>query len=358
MKNTLFENLKTKLNGYITRVHKVILKTKVILEARNYGRKNLPANSDSSIEPFLSTIRGTYDELKKEISVSLQGGIQKVLGIVNLTTCNLKIARKSDEIRSERDRETQLTNDRDRIHLTHNQKGYQWAKFVNFLFALGEIVWTTGAFLMLGDIVLIAFLISALIGLAQVWAIKTQTLMIKEIEENKKRWKRIIFTAGVSIVFSVILGLIRYWYVHKSADGANIPFFIINPFTFAAINLLFIVSTGLVVYFFYPSKEELESINEVKKINAEIKNIKTTIEALEGQLYELENQREALSTLRLIIEHAETVLLQRIDRLYDEAVGTFKHENIVVRQDNLFPVCFSKPHDPLPKTSGDNLLFT
>jgi hypothetical protein len=346
-----------KVNSYLTKAHRHILLTVVIFEARNYANKNLPNNDDASMEPYLHSVKGSYHELKKEVSGQLQGSVQKNLGAVNVTTANQKIEKKTTEIRKEEEKEEHFLVDRSRIHLNHDPLGYKRNRRLTAVFAFGEIIWTISAFLKIGDILLLAIAAGIIIGIAQVSAVKTHTLIIKEIEDGLRKWKYIMYAAVGAIAFSILLGLLRYWFAH-TVDGVNIPFIIINPFTFAGINLLFMIATGLIVYFYYPNREEIKKINELKKIDSELEKVRKEIQALKGQLNDLLKEREFVAELRIRIQGAEKELLERIDALYDTAVGMFKHENAIKRTDNLFPVAFKRPHDPLGKSVLENLLFT
>jgi len=349
-----FDKLIEKINSYVTKMHKNILITIVLFEARSYANKNLPRDDDESLGPYLDTIRGAYQNLKKEVSVSLQGGVQKTLGAVNVSTSNQKIDKKSKEIEILNVKENHLLTDRGRIHVGHDQLLYGKARFIVGVLSLGDVIWNITAFLKIGDILLLAVAAAIIIGIAQVSAVKTFTLITKEIEDRIKRNRNIIYMTSASSGFSLLLGLLRYWFMH----GANIPFIFINPFTFAAINLLFMIATAFVVYYYYPTREELKKINNLKKIDIELEKVKKEQTFLKTELRELLEEREFLAELRLKIQHAEETLHGRTDNLYEEAVGAFKLENTVKRSDGLFPKVFKIQHDPLGRFDADNLLFT
>lgn len=354
---SFLERFVEKVNRYLTKSHDHVLKKVVLFEAVNYAKKNLPGSDESSMEPYLSSVKGSYHGLRHEVGVRLQGGIQKALGAVNVTTSNQKIEAKRVTIKELEDRKSNFMIDRDRIRPEYDHSAFQKNRPLLLVFAISEILWTISAFLKIGDIMVVAVLVGLGIGVAQISAIKTYVLMIKEIDDRHKKRSHVITAAAASVVFSLLIALLRYWFIFK-LTGNSVPFIVINPFIFAAVNLLFITATGLLVYFFFPSKEELKKLDEIKKINKEIERITLDHKKLETELDMLLNERALLTELRIRIQHAEKALSERIDGLYEEAVGVFKNENTIKRTDGLFPVSFKRPHESLGKTGFENLLFT
>ena len=72
------------------------------------------------------------------------------------------------------------------------------------------------------------------------------------------------------------------------------------------------------------------------------------MDALKNERKQLMEKREELIELRASIQHTERILEEKVDAMYAEAVGSFKHENVSKRQDHTYPDCFKTPHVPLP----------
>lgn len=350
------DNLIAKTSDQLLIAHEKIKHDTVIFEAGNFATKNLPAINESSFKPYLATIEASYTGLKKDVSVNLEGGIQKVLGAVDLGTSNQKIDLQKKSLEKAGEKITHLNIDRNRINLSGNCTSYLKYRDLLLLLAFGEVLWVIAGLLNLGDIMLLAIGLGIVIGIAQISAVKTATQIIKEIK-NKRKQKLYTIIASVAFsIFSLSLGMLRYWFIHIGT-GSNIPFIVMNPFTFVAINMLFIVATALIVIFFYPTKEEVKQIHMKEAIDKKFKDAVKQKQNLESDIFDLMNERQHLMEIRIKRDHAEKKLHEKIDAFYDEAIGVFKHENIIKRRDGAFPLSFKSPHDPLPHFDSNNLIL-
>ncbi len=333
------------VENYLKKAHEQFKQT-VLFEAGNYASKNFPAEQDGSFESTLTTIRGFYNKLKKEVSIKLQGGVQRILGAANLVTAGQNIENKEKEIQAETDRKDRLAVDRGRIFIDGDHASYKKQRSLLIVFAIGECLWTVSAFLKLGDILLIALCLGLVIGLAQISAVKTTVQIIKEIDDRKKRKVYTIIAIAGFLALSCCLALLRYWFIHKGA-GTDVPFIVMNPFTFVAINMLFIVATGLIVLFNFPSKAQINDMRKAEGLEKEIKTSEAKCKGLRQELDILIKEREFFVELRTRLIHAEEKLHETVNMMFDEAVGWFKSENVAKRPDKLFPQSFKNPHLPL-----------
>jgi hypothetical protein len=348
-----FNSMVDNLNKEVTKSHKRILKTSVLIEAKSYASKNLPSPGESSISPYILSTAGQYQALKKDIAVKLKGGYQKFCGAININSLNEKIAAIRTAIKEEVGICNNLISDNDRIAGCCNNAGYKRKHWLLFLFGLAESLLTMACFLKIGDIVLIAALVGLVIGLAQVYSAKTSVLAIREIEDKEKcRLYYTITFAGFTL-FSITLGLLRYYYAHQGA-AANVPFIFLNPFMFAAFNMLLIIASGLLVYHYFPSKVELIDLEDLKNIKKQIKQSQIKQKQLLAELEKLLNKRAFITMVHGQIIHDEQKLFEKIDSFYLEAEGTFRNENLSKRHDGLFPLCFRNPHLPLPGSDIEN----
>ncbi len=209
----------------------------------------------------------------------------------------------------------------------------------------------------MGDIVLIAAFVGCIIGLAQVYAAKTTVLAIREIDDVAKRKKYYLAALIGFSIFSLLLGLLRYYFAHQGAASAA-PFIVLNPFVFAAFNMMLIVASALLVYHYFPSKAEIAELEHINDIDRKIKQSLAAQTALQKEYDKLLAERVLVTTLHSQIMHDQQKLFDKIDNFYLEAEGTFKNENISKRTDNAFPLCFKNPHQPLPNTDVDYLQIT
>ena len=334
------------IESYLKKVHEQFRQTTVLQESKNYASNNFPNPDDTSFESCLTTIRGFYSKLRKEVSIKLQGGVQQVMGAANLATAKQNIENKEKEIQVETDKKERLAVDRGRIFIEGDHASYKKQRTLLIIFAIGECLWTVSAFLKLGDILLIALLLGIALGLAQISAVTSATQIIKEIDDRKKRRIYTIIAAIGFFALSCFLALLRYWFIHAGA-ATNVPFIVMNPFTFAAINMLFIAATALVIIFYYPTKSQIEAMRKAEGLDKEIQGVEARCKELHAELTVLIKEREFFVELRTRLIHAERKLHEKINTMFDEAVGVFKSENVAKRPDKTFPQSFKNPHDPL-----------
>ena len=339
------------VNAWISQEHERVKTTTAPNEAKTLAMKNLPAPEDISIEPFVTTLTGIYRALKKEVAVKLQGGIQNELGDVNSTTVEAKIDAKSQAKDDEKGRAQRCEVDRNRIHI-ESTASYLWHKIILAFIAIAECLWTISCFLHLGDIVIMSIAFGLGISIAQVYGIQTAAQHFKEIRDQQERRRYFLIVIIICLIVSAVLGGIRYYVVHAFAD-ANVPFIVVNPFTFLVINMVFIGATAMIVYFYYPTKEELKKIDKWKALDAEIKQSLKNIKQIELELTELTTERDLLIEFRTMTAHAQEQLFEKIDAFYDEVIGIFKHENTAKRSDGKFPESFRNPHKPLSDFDKD-----
>jgi hypothetical protein len=334
------------IESNLKKSHEQFMKATVIPEAQNYAAKNFPDPDEETFEACLTTIRGYYGKLKKEVSIKLQAGVQRILGATNIATAQQNIDNKEKEIEDETGKRDRLKVDRGRIFIDGDHASYKKQRILLFILTVGDCIWTTSSFLKLGDILLFAVFLGIVIGIAQTSAVKNATQIIKEIDDRHKRRMYTIIATVAFFILSCCLALLRYWFIH-AGSAASVPFVVMNPLTFAMINLLFIAATALVIIFYYPSKSQLKDMRKAEELDKEIAAVDERHKALNGELTGLIKEREFFVELRTRRIHAEQKLHEKVDVMFDEAVGVFKNENVAKRPDKKFPVSFKNPHQPL-----------
>ncbi|MEA3427308.1 MAG: hypothetical protein U9R46_13775 [Bacteroidota bacterium] len=335
------------LNSDIKKSHQTIIQTSVLLEARSYADKNLPKPDESNVDPYLTSIGGQYKALKKEVSVKLQGSLQRFLGVTGIAPLDEKIRGTIDAISKESDKIKNLEADKSRIQSNSKRTGYKKFLLILAFIAIAECLFTVSSFLKLGDIFIIALIVGVMVGVAQVAAARQTVLTIREIENPQKQKRYWIIALICFLIESICLGILRYYLAHQGV-ASDIPFIALNPLTFAVINMLFIVAAGLIVYFYFPTKAEHEQLNHIEEIEKDITQSAKLKGNLIKQYDELVADKVKAVKIHGELVHCEKELFEKIDAFYDEAVGKFKHENVTKRTDGAFPECFKQGHCSLP----------
>jgi hypothetical protein len=129
--------------------HTEFLEKTVNYEARNYASKNLPSKDDESIEPYISTIRPFYKSLKNEVSIKLQGGVQRTLGSVNVATVGQNIDSVGKTLAEEIEVCGRLIVDRGRIFINGDHASYRKHRVLLLFIGIGDCLWNISGFIKL-----------------------------------------------------------------------------------------------------------------------------------------------------------------------------------------------------------------
>lgn len=353
---TALDKVVEQLKEQLQKRHDLFVKTTVVSEARNYAAKRMPNKSESSIEPFLTTIRAHYAGEKKEVEGAMNGAIQRALASMNITTANQKIESITKDQQNIMEKVRHLLLDKDKLHVSFDTASYERHRLLLALFGMGESMWNAAFFVKIGDILLSGLIIGIIVGLAQIIGVKVTVQIIKDIPNKSKR-RKYAYLAAIGFAFvSVVLATARYWLILPS-HGTIIPIYAVSPLLFTVINLLLMAATALMVYRFFPSRLEVRQIAAAKKIDGEIKALEKQYKDLQTGLIDLQNEREILIEYRVTVLHCQKMLLEKIDALYAASIGIFKEENVTKRSDGIFPDCFRDPHELLPGSNPDDFLL-
>lgn len=343
-----------KINQDLQKTHQDIIQKTVVTEASIYAKNGLPRLDDPSLEPYIFKVHSRYIALKHEVEIKTRGSFQRLLGSMN-------VLHYSDKIKDVIEKRKKWIHKRDNSEINAGKilvggkfRMYRKHQWLLVLLAIAESLNNTSGFLKIGDIFLIAATVGIIVGLAEVFAAKFIVLTIRE-DVSKSQQRRYYLTAAAGFfAFSLVLGMIRYHFVPQAITSTT-SLFVLNPFFFAGVNFLFAFAAALVTHFLAPSKDDMDEMEHRKSFEIEIKNCDKEIKLLDEKQALLETEQLEIKTMHAEILHGGARLEQMIQNLFDEAVATFKSENLIRREDGIVPLCFKGPVDPLPPLNNDFL---
>lgn len=341
------------LNQTIDRSHQETIQTDALLDARKFAAKNLPAPTEKEILPFITPLTGKYAALKKDVSSKLKGGLQKFMGSIGIAALTQRITNTAHAIVTECQAIGNLETDKERITINGINTTYKKMIWVLALFGIAESLFHVSAFTHIGDILLISVFVGIVIGCAQVIAVKTITLSIREMADPVKQRRYYLIALICFALFSVGLGSLRYFLAHKGT-AASIPFYILNPFFFAAVNMLFVIGSALLVHFYFPMKAEMGKLELLASIEKDIRERKKRVKELNELHEDLVQQKAFAIQYHGALIFDEQKLLEKIDSCYLAAIGVFTNENVAKRTDGQFPDCYRTALAQLPGTGVEH----
>lgn len=345
------------VNQEIDRSHEETINSDVLHLARSLASKNFPKPDETDIEPFVSSITAKYATLKNKAAIKLKGSLQKYLGSIGISRLTQKIEEVKTKLGERRNKTNNLILDRDRIEMVNKTVLLKQVWLILAVFGVAEVVYNVSTFITIGDIVIFALILGVIIGFAQILTAKSVTLYIRDIQDvsHRKKYIRIAFV-GFS-TFSLMLGILRF-YLLPARQQTPIPIWALNPIIFAVINLVLIVGAALVVYRYYPTREQEAQLEQLRKINKEIKTTSNAVAQLETEQDTLTKQKAQAFLLHGSVIYDELKIYEKIDNYYQQAVGAFKNENVTKRSDNEYPLCFRKQVLPPPSPPTEHFTLS
>ena len=203
-----------------------------------------------------------------------------------------------------------------------------------YAIVVGEIIFNTGSFELLGDSMIVSFGIAA--GISAVLFLLAKYLG-KQLKEKEDKKIKIIIAVGTTIISLAIFYLIANLRSEHLKEQAH---YNIHPLFLAVINLAFYIVT---VWHFYTKtqpKNELDQYNRLlkhKQKHEQLKNEVVQLDETEKKLIEDKNYK--VNLLNCKPEYAKRVC-EQIDQWMEELINTFITTNLQHRSDKVNPSCF------------------
>jgi hypothetical protein len=360
MKQNNYSTIATEFNHVnqeIDRSHEKTINSDALYLARSLAVKNFPQAEEEDLSPFVSSITSTYAALKNQAAIRLKGALQKYIGSIGIANLTQKIEVIKAKIAEVKNVITNLLLDKQRIETCNKVVPIRLMWTILTIFGLAEVLFNVSSFTAIGDIFIVALIVGGIIGFAQVFAAKSVTLAIRDTQDPVRQKQYLRFAIIGFCLFSLALGAMRYYLVHTQQTG-HIPFWVVNPITFAIINLLLIFGSALVVYRYYPSRNQEAQLELLDKIERDIKKASTELKELETAHDSLLNQKTQALQYHGQVIFDQQKIYEKIDNYYQVAVGVFKNENVTKRSDNLYPKCFRTQLSAPPSPQTDHFTLS
>lgn len=323
------------------------LKERARRNAIHFASKNLPALQGDTLPPFVGDVKTGHEELAANVYQLLQPGTHYPEGKMQLSFKDKKEKELDAEIAK---KETQNQNDGIFIPKYNPDdvpsRLFKTRMATAVIFA-GEVVLNAPAFQIMGESLLLAFLLSISISFAIAALSHYTAQLCRNAESREKKIGIAVFSFVIASAISIALAYLRSKYLES--QDTHIP-----PALFAVISIgLYSICTWI-SYINLPSKEEIQEHEEKFKIYNAIQKRKRETE-------ELKKEKENLTatTMEKVTYHlkapiyAESVA-DRIRKMYHETVAEFKTTNLIHRTDNGVPDCF---RDMVPEPDINFFVF-
>lgn len=321
----------------------------IIRNATALAEQNLP-RKDDLFDHYLSGMRGFYTRLAHSVPLRLTGALQLILG-------SLDLASIEEQIRNKTSRRDVLENQQEELEQTQRKleeglhpEDYHAYYWILWLLGMTDVVGMIAAFLtVFSDSYFIAIVLGTVFGIAIFLAIKAAVLYLRDKPVTAShRWIRIALPFFF-IAAALIIGMLRGHQVNEEGTSW------MNGMIFSFVNLVIFLATAFVVYMFFPSEVQLVKREQAHDNQVKLSGIDRDITTVQGEIKQLKAQKHAVATERLQIRHQQKILIDRVQAMWDEAVGLFILTNRKYRADKINPTCFQSSVAPLVITNDDEV---
>lgn len=341
--NTNFQNqhrggLQSDLEAAVEREHEK-LKKEITIKAIHYAKQNRPGLQETSLQAYIGEFTARYEKI---ISQAISR-LQPELAMEQAKALNEEAAEKI-KIQEGKKEEAQIALDN--LDLSLEQDGISLETLNNlspkksndlipYVIVAGEIIFNVGALQLLGDTWLSSLVISSAISLSLFLLAKQYAKYLKENSHDSQKKKRA--TLGVTLI---ALGVFFLLAILRSKQLEETDSFQLHPIFLIIVNILFFVITAW--HFFKKShtateKKEYEKLKQLKEKREELQK---AVKDAESEIERIKS--ETKGNLQELLERPVQCkwLIELIQRYKQEAIETFKSQNLLYRKDRSVPQCF------------------
>ena len=323
---------------------------KVLAEknSKNFAQRNLPTLKGDRLSNYTGEIKAGYEKLAADVFHYLQPEAHFPEAKVDADYFKEKVKNLDTDIN---EKEAHNQNDQNSLKdfaQSNIPSRILWAMISTLIITLGEIAFNTKAFQVTGESLLFALMLSICVSVAVFVFAHMAPMLYKA---STTRVQRITVVAGslflVTCLFTA-LAVFRSSYLETHDVH-------IQPFYFVIINLFFFIVSTLVSFFMLPSWVEIKENALLLKLQYVVKKRKILIEQLKAERDKIHATIMERTKVRIRIAHYANYAIERIKKMYYETMGIFKTTNLIFRNDNTPPDCFS---EELPIPEIENFYYS
>ena len=299
-----------------------------------FAKKKMPAYKDNNLMNYIGEIKTTCESMATDV-VNL---IQPSAFFSEAHIEGEYFQKKAEKINEDKKtQETQNNIDRDKLG-DHNHsnilKRIGKVFIIMIVLSIVDVFFNTKAFQVMGDSILFAIFISMGVSFVLCLLAHFFSYALKKARNAISRVITISIEIIIIFLFFIAIAFLRTKYL-ASQDIS------ISPFYFIVLNFVFFLAAFLASYFIYPSPEEMKEYRLKAELLDEIKKREKVIQQLELELLEIDQIIKEKAMMRIRIADYTNNTLERIRKMYYEAIEVFKITNLKYRDDTIIPQSFS-----------------
>lgn len=315
-------------------------------KGKHFGQNNQPAPIGDKLPPYIGDIKTAYEVAGADTRHWLQTGAHLPEGQIEADRAKEKCKALDTEIEKLEHQNKSDTYELQEHDTQSVSNRIYIALFLTGIILIGEIVFNTKAFEVIGESMLFALGISIAVSFAVYALSHFAPMLFKEI---KTKFRRRMFIAIVLLVTSLafyVLGVFR----SNLLAQHDVSF---SPGYFVVMNLFLFMVSVFISFYLLPSWEEIKGSIHNWRLQKAITKRTKSIASLKAQKEELMQYLLELAKKIVRINYYTEYTIKRLEKLYYESVEIFKSTNLTFRPDKKVPNCF---HDQIPPPEMEHLI--
>ena len=318
--------------------------------ALHLAEQNRPELRGDRLLPYINDQKAGYEKLVAEVHESIQPAANFPESKIDGDLYKLKC----DEIDKSIQENERLNRD-DKYHLgKYNPNGMIWRVVITIIITLlvyaGEAAFNTKAFLITGDNLLFALILSICLSFGVLVFAHISMNMVKIARTVIKRR----FLVAGSFVLATCLFIALAIFRSRYLEAHQIT---VEPKYFVIINLFFFVVACLVSYYLMPTSKEFKDNEEKRKVHRRIENRIKENKLLLARKEKIQDTIAEVTKMRIRVAYLAKYVLNRVQKMFKESQAVFISTNLNFRKDGQCPTCFNDHVDDI-SIDIDNQSFT
>lgn len=314
----------------------------------SYAERHFPPASGVKLISVIGEIKARFEKLCITVCKELQSAIH--FPEVNTDKISVEAENKkaNDIVNKLRYKNQNTESEMKKLNIDGIYRNIREIRIKTALFFAAEALFTALSFQFFGENLLVSILIALPFTLAVSEYAHLVAMQYKKYQNSIKR--RLFLLASILFASMVFFGLSYFRSQALGKEG-----FSIGTLFFVMINLFIFLVSAFLHYKYSMTKEEKIKYHTYKKLKEEIAQRDAEINQIWQHLSDLNAKLKEKAMLAFQLEHCAKNTIEEIRKHYEEAVEKLKSTNILLRNDNVFPECFSEPTPKLEVNYDFNL---
>jgi cation transport ATPase len=307
---------------------------------RHHAKRNRPDPVNDKLDPFTGELKTGSERLAADILHLCMPKSQFPQGKMDIDYYKEKDKKLDEEIKLLEDKNRHDEYDLENYsHGSLNIRIWITAIFT-FIIMLGEIIFNTKAFQVIGDNKILALILAITVSFAVFVFSHIASFMYKAAPTPFKR--RIVLAGSLVTVTVLFIALAIFRSTYLASNDVHV-----SPVYFVIINLFFFIVSALLSFFLLPTWPEVKEHFKFMKLQNAINRRKDEIQKYKQEKEKNKEIINEITKVRLQLIYYSNYVAERIRKLYFESLEIFKSTNLVFRTDGKTPQCFHEiPAEP------------